>query len=117
MSEKDEQDSTTESKSASKHGEHPGEATATAEEKSGKEPRERRYSSLGERSRCRFCREKIQRIDYKDVDILKALCRGQGRVLSRQRSGNCAHHQRQVRTAIKRARYMALLAYTEAPPK
>lgn len=86
-------------------------------EKPQRPRRERRYSSLGDRSRCRFCREKMRHIDYKDVDVLKALCRGQGRILSRQRSGNCAYHQRQVKTAIKRARYIGLLGYTEAPPR
>ncbi len=88
-----------------------------ASKKTGTERKERRYSQIGERSRCRFCREKIKRVDYKETDTLKALCRGQGRIMSRQRSGNCARHQRMVKLAVKRARYVALLAYSEAPPR
>jgi small subunit ribosomal protein S18 len=65
-----------------------------------------------DKSRCRFCRAGKSRIDYKDVDDLQKLSTSQGKIFSRKRSGNCARHQRQAKTAIKRARYMALLSYT-----
>jgi small subunit ribosomal protein S18 len=64
-----------------------------------------------EKSRCRFCREGIDVIDYKDIQTLQKLCTSQGKLFSRKRSGNCARHQRKAKWAIKRARYMALMPY------
>ena len=81
-----------------------------AEEVGGE--RTRRYTQISERSRCRFCREKVTRVDYKDVLTLQKLCTSQGRIFSRKRSGNCATHQRQVKRAVKQARYVALMSYT-----
>jgi small subunit ribosomal protein S18 len=74
--------------------------------------RTRRYSQISERNRCRFCREKVDRVDYKDVLTLQKLCTSQGRIFSRKRSGNCAAHQRMVKSAIKQARYIGLMSYT-----
>ena len=62
-------------------------------------------------SRCRFCREKIFYIDYKDAATLQRMVSSQAKMLSRKRTGNCAFHQRQAQQAIKRARFMALLSY------
>jgi small subunit ribosomal protein S18 len=78
----------------------------------GREERARRYTQISDRNRCRFCRDKATRIDYKDVLTLQKLCTNQGRLFSRKRSGNCAAHQRMVKTAIKQARYVGLLSYT-----
>ncbi|MCU0725916.1 MAG: 30S ribosomal protein S18 [Planctomycetes bacterium] len=64
-----------------------------------------------DRARCRFCREKVEDIDYKDTQTLQKLATGQGKLFSRKRSGNCARHQRQAQLAVKRARYMALMPY------
>lgn len=61
-------------------------------------------------TRCRFCREKADYIDYKDLQALSKQCNAQGKLFSRKRSGNCALHQRMAKGAVKRARYMALLA-------
>lgn len=72
----------------------------------------KRYSQLSERSRCRFTRDKVKRIDYKDIDTLQKLMTARGRIISRKRTGIGARYQRMVKTAIKRARYMALLPYT-----
>ena len=74
--------------------------------------RSRRYSQISERNRCRFCRDKVERVDYKDVLTLQKLCTSQGRIFSRKRSGNCAAHQRMVKNAIKQARYIGLMSYT-----
>jgi len=63
------------------------------------------------KTRCRFCRENIDHIDYKDVQLLQKLCTTQGKLFSRKRSGNCAAHQRQVKGALKRSRFMALAPY------
>ena len=62
-------------------------------------------------SRCRFCREKIFLIDYKDLATLQRLVSSQAKILSRKRTGNCAFHQRQTQVAVKRARFMAMLGY------
>lgn len=70
----------------------------------------KRYTKFSKHMRCRFCREGLV-VDYKDVATLIKLCSPQGKILARGKTGNCARHQRQVSTAIKRARYMALLPY------
>lgn len=62
-------------------------------------------------SRCRFCKDRIDGIDYKDVATLQRLVSSQARILSRKRTGNCAFHQRKAQVAVKRARFMALLGY------
>jgi len=64
-----------------------------------------------EQAKCRFCREKISEVDYKDIASLSKLVTQQGKIFSRKRSGNCARHQRSTRRAIKRARFMALMPY------
>lgn len=61
--------------------------------------------------KCRFCRMEMEDIDYKDILNLQKLTSGQGKLLSRKRSGNCAAHQRSAKVAIKRARFMALMPY------
>lgn len=71
----------------------------------------KKYGKFGDRNRCRFCRAKITEVDYKDVETLRKLCTAQGKVFGRKRSGNCAKHQRSMKRAIKRARYMALIPY------
>lgn len=69
----------------------------------------------GRKNRCRFCTPqgcpRPAFVDYKDINGLKKLCTAQGRLLSRKRTGLCAAFQRAVATAVKRARYMALLPY------
>lgn len=61
---------------------------------------------------CRFCAEKIREIDYKAVPILRAFLTPRGKILAGRTSGNCARHQRQLTTAIKRSQVLALLPYT-----
>lgn len=70
--------------------------------------RNRRFK---DRARCRFCREQVEMIDYKDLQSLQKLTTGQGKLFSRKRSGNCARHQRQAKQALKRARFIALMPY------
>jgi small subunit ribosomal protein S18 len=65
----------------------------------------------GASSKCRFCRAKVGTIDYKDINVLKKLLTPQGKMFSRKRAGNCAYHQRSVKNAIKRARFLSLLPY------
>lgn len=61
---------------------------------------------------CKLCVDKVQHVDYKDVNRLSKYITERGKILPRRISGNCAHHQRQVTTAIKNARVIALLPYT-----
>ena len=59
----------------------------------------------------RFAQEGIEEIDYKDVAKLRRFITEKGKIVSRRQTGTCAHHQRELATAIKRARYMALIHY------
>jgi len=68
--------------------------------------------TIREQTQCRFCRDKKNYIDYKDVDVLAKLLTNRGKIFSRKRSGNCAGCQRKANLAIKRARFMGLLPYT-----
>ncbi|MBS3764279.1 MAG: 30S ribosomal protein S18 [Planctomycetes bacterium] len=63
------------------------------------------------RTRCRFCRQGVDKVDYKDIDQLRKLTTGEARMFSQKRSGNCARHQRMFKKAIKRARFLALMPY------
>ena len=60
---------------------------------------------------CQFCVEKVQHIDYKDVLKLRKFTSERGKILPRRMTGTCAKHQRQLSTAIKRARTIALMPY------
>ena len=60
---------------------------------------------------CVFCVEKVESIDYKDIAKLKKLITEKGKIIPRRGSGTCAAHQRELATAIKRARIVALLPY------
>lgn len=61
---------------------------------------------------CSFCMDKIETIDYKEVNRLRKFITERGKILPRRITGNCAKHQRQLTTAIKRARNIALLPFT-----
>lgn len=63
---------------------------------------------------CRFCIEKVDLIDYKDVKLLQNYIPERGKILPRRISGSCATHQRMLAEAIKRARNIALLPYATA---
>lgn len=62
---------------------------------------------------CRFTAEGVKEIDYKDVDLLKDFITEQGKIIPSRITGTRAHYQRQLSTAIKRARFLALLPYTD----
>ena len=62
---------------------------------------------------CSFCMEKIDEIDYKDVDKLKKYVSDKGKILPRRATGACAKHQREITLAVKRARHIAILPYTQ----
>ena len=61
---------------------------------------------------CSFCVDKVETIDNKDIAKLRRFVTERGKILPRRISGNCAKHQRQLTSAIKRARNVALLPFT-----
>lgn len=65
----------------------------------------------GRKKVCQFCVEKGE-IDYKDITKLKKFVSERSKILPRRVTGTCAKHQRELTTAIKRARHLALLPYT-----
>jgi len=73
-----------------------------------------RGRGFGRRKVCRFCADKALKVDYKDQGQLKYFLTERGKIIPRRISGNCALHQREVATAIKRARMLAILPYTVA---
>lgn len=62
---------------------------------------------------CRFTAEGIKHIDYKDVDLLKDFINENGKLIPARITGTKAHFQRQLSAAVKRARFLALLPYTD----
>ena len=60
---------------------------------------------------CKFCADKIDDINYKDVKLLSPFVPERGKILPRRISGTCAMHQRKLQTALKRARQIALIPY------
>jgi small subunit ribosomal protein S18 len=67
----------------------------------------------GRRKVCVFCAENIAWVDYKDVNLLRKFMSDRAKIRARRVTGNCAQHQRDVATAIKTARELALLPYTQ----
>jgi len=67
---------------------------------------------FGRRKVCRFCADKALKVDYKDQSQMKYFLTERGKIIPRRISGNCAKHQREVATAIKRGRMLAILPYT-----
>jgi small subunit ribosomal protein S18 len=70
-----------------------------------------RRSMFRRRKVCKFCTDKVDYIDYKDVRLLAPFVPERAKILPRRISGVCAMHQRKLQTAIKRARQLALVPY------
>src|ERR687892_230464 len=62
---------------------------------------------------CIFCKERVHWVDYKDVNLLRRFMSDRGKIRARRVTGNCSQHQRDVAVAIKTARELALLPYTQ----
>ena len=62
---------------------------------------------------CRFSAEGTKEVDYKDVDVLKDFITENGKIIPARITGTKSRYQRQLTTAVKRARYLALLPYTD----
>ena len=78
--------------------------------------RKRAPKDTGKRTKkkvCIFCKEHIEWVDYKDVNLLRRFMSDRGKIRARRVSGNCSQHQRDVAVAIKTARELALLPYTQ----
>ena len=91
----------------------PAAPAESAEEKPEKKPyRQNGQANHRRRKVCIFCQDKVAAIDYKDTSKLRKFTSERGKILPRRITGTCAMHQRQLTTAIKRARYIALLPYT-----
>lgn len=73
---------------------------------------DRRPNKRGRKKVCAFCVEKVDKIDYKDAAKLRRYTSDRAKILPRRVTGTCAYHQRELTTAIKRARMIALLPYT-----
>ena len=84
-----------------------GRAGAGAQGKDGQQ----RRPMFRRRKVCKFCADKIDDINYKDVKLIGPFVPERGKILPRRISGTCAMHQRKLQTAIKRARQIALIPY------
>ena len=78
-----------------------------------KEKRKQQNPLFKRKKFCRFTAAGVEQVDYKDVDTLKDFIQENGKIMPARLTGTKAHYQRQVDTAIKRARYLALLPYTD----
>src|SRR5215204_643791 len=85
-----------------------GRAGATTQGKDGQQ----RRPMFRRRKVCKFCADKIDDINYKDTKLLMPFVPERAKILPRRISGTCAMHQRKLRTALMRARQLALIPYT-----
>lgn len=80
-------------------------------------PRRRRFGGGGRyyprRKVCGFCMDHIDQVDYKDIGRLRRYVSDRGKIEPRRQTGTCAKHQRSLATAIKRARHVALLPFSQ----
>lgn len=74
-------------------------------------PKGPRGMAFRRKKKCRFCVDKVTDIDYKDIGLLRKMITERGKILPSRITGTCARHQRRLTTAIKRARFVALLPY------
>ena len=74
--------------------------------------RDNRRNRKGRKKVCAFCVDKVDVIDYKDISRLRRFISERAKILPRRVTGTCARHQRELTVAIKRARYLALIPYS-----
>ncbi len=85
---------------------------AKPQRKPRKEKEEKGWQKKQKKKFCAFCKDKLTYIDYKDSGSLRKFVSDRGKIRARRVTGNCSQHQREVATAIKNAREMALLPYS-----
>ena len=90
----------------------PGGGRGRGDDKKGDGKQGQRRGLFRRRKVCKFCADKIDDINYKDVKLLAPFVPERAKILPRRISGTCAMHQRKLRTAIMRARQLALIPYT-----
>jgi small subunit ribosomal protein S18 len=83
----------------------------SGDKKGGEKGQQQRRTLFRRRKVCKFCADKIDDINYKDVKLIGPFVPERGKILPRRISGTCAMHQRKLQTAIKRARQIALIPY------
>ena len=76
-----------------------------------KKPYSKRFTGKFVKKKCRFCMQKVDFVDYKDVNLLNRYLTPSGKILGGRISGNCSRHQRMMTRAIKRARQLALVPF------
>ena len=86
-------------------------AAKRGDKKPGDKEKGQRRPMFRRRKVCKFCADKIDDINYKDVKLLAPFVPERGKILPRRISGTCAMHQRKLQVAIKRARQIALIPY------
>lgn len=69
-------------------------------------------ANIKTQKKCYFCENNIKDIDYKNIEELKKFCNSYGMILPKRRTGICSKHQRKLALAVKRARIMALVIFT-----
>jgi len=77
-----------------------------------REKDDKAWQKKGKRKVCIFCKDHINHVDYKDVITLRKFVSERGKIRARRVTGNCVQHQRDVASAVKNARQMALLPYS-----
>lgn len=92
-------------------GQPRGGGRGKSDKKSGEKGQNQRRTLFRRRKVCKFCADKIDDINYKDVKLLHAFVAERGKIIPRRISGVCAPHQRRLTDAIKKARNIALLPF------
>ena len=82
------------------------------ERRKRREKEEKGWQKKQKQKFCIFCKDNIEYVDYKDVSMLRKFVSERGKIRARRVTGNCPQHQRDVSSAVKNAREMALLPYT-----
>ena len=77
-----------------------------------KEKDDKAWQKKAKRKVCIFCKDRVEYVDYKDVMTLRKFVSERGKIRARRVTGNCSQHQRDVATAVKNAREMALLPFS-----
>jgi len=88
-----------------------GEATEGKGERGERGDRGDKKRPVGRRKQCKFCADETIKIDYKDASLLKYFITDRGKLVPRRLTGNCARHQREISTAVNRARMIALMPF------
>ena len=88
-----------------------GEATEGKGDRGERGDRGDKKRPVGRRKQCKFCADEAIKIDYKDASLLKYFITDRGKLVPRRLTGNCARHQREISTAVNRARMIALMPF------